>query len=111
MSQKLKTFDDEIAAYIRSNEQNGELRQAPSWGKPLANDDGFDATPEDLRMGYKMLKSAGYVPPEVEMMNRLSAMRVQLSILNPCCSEAEELRQEIRDLQLKVTLQMESLRA
>ena len=43
---------------------NGELDDLPGAGKPLALDD--DAlVPEDLRMAYRILKNAGYVPEEV----------------------------------------------
>ena len=43
---------------------NGELDGLPGAGKPLALDD--DAlVPEDLRMAYRILKNAGYVPEEV----------------------------------------------
>jgi hypothetical protein len=43
----------------------GELDHLPGAGRPLALDD--DALiPEDLRLAYRILKNAGYVPPEVE---------------------------------------------
>lgn len=106
-SKTFKTFDEEIAAYIRSNEDNGDIRTAPSWGKPLAIDEGYADTPEELKMGYKILKDAGVVPFEVEMLKKLNEMRVKLSTLNIASSEAEQLRQEIRDLQLKVSMTLE----
>jgi hypothetical protein len=43
----------------------GELANLPGEGRPLALDD--DAlVPEALRAAYRILKNAGYVPPEVE---------------------------------------------
>ena len=43
----------------------GELANLPGEGRPLALDD--DAlVPEELRAAYRILKNAGYVPPEVE---------------------------------------------
>lgn len=43
----------------------GELDDLPGAGRPLALDD--DAlVPEDLRLAYRILKNAGFVPPEVE---------------------------------------------
>lgn len=111
MSKTFKTFDEEIAAYIRGNEESGDIRTAPSWGKPLPVDEGYADTPEELKMGYKILKDAGVVPAEVEMMNRLNAMRAELGTLDGASSEAEALRHEIRDLQLKVALRLERQRA
>ena len=37
-------------------EASGEMRHAA--GKPLPLNDGFDQTPEELRMAYKALKNA-----------------------------------------------------
>jgi hypothetical protein len=43
----------------------GELDNLPGHGRPLALDDDR-LVPEDLRVAYRILKNAGYVPPEVE---------------------------------------------
>ena len=43
----------------------GELDDLPGAGKPLALDDDR-LVPEDLRVAYRILKNAGFVPPEVE---------------------------------------------
>ncbi|POZ60288.1 DUF1992 domain-containing protein [Chromobacterium alticapitis] len=106
----LETFDQEIAAYIRRSEESGELRRASNWGKPLEAEEGYEATPADLRMGYKILKNAGVVPPEVEMMKTLRDMRLQLSTLEAGSSQAQDLKQEIQKLQLALALQMDALR-
>lgn len=51
----------------------GELDDLPGAGKPLALDD--DAlVPEDLRMAYRILKNAGYVPPELEDVNEIARL-------------------------------------
>ncbi len=64
-----------IGRALRRSEANGELQSAPSWGKPLAFGDGYDETPPELRMGHKILKDAGVLPPEVETL-RVIAGRV-----------------------------------
>lgn len=52
---------------------NGELDGLPGAGKPLELDD--DAlVPEDLRCAYRILKNAGYVPPELEQVNQISRL-------------------------------------
>ena len=49
----------------------GELDNLPGAGRPLALDD--DAhVPEDLRVAYRILKNAGYVPPEVEALAEIA---------------------------------------
>lgn len=43
----------------------GELDDLPGAGRPLdLTDDAL--IPEELRMAYRILKNAGYVPPEVQ---------------------------------------------
>ena len=80
--QRLQLLDDHIGRALRASEASGELRAAPSWGKPLACGDGYDETPPELRLGYKILKDAGYVPAEVEMFKQVAALREQLAGLH-----------------------------
>lgn len=48
----------------------GELDDLPGAGRPLELDDD-PLVPEDLRLAYRILKNAGYVPPEVEQLNEI----------------------------------------
>jgi hypothetical protein len=49
---------------------NGELDDLPGAGQPLALDD--DAlVPEELRLAYRILKNAGYVPEEVRTLGEI----------------------------------------
>ena len=51
----------------------GELQNLPGEGRPLELDD--DAlVPEDLRMAYRILKNAGFVPPEVQALNDIARL-------------------------------------
>ena len=51
----------------------GELDDLPGAGRPLDLDD--DALiPEELRLAYRILKNAGYVPPEVETLNEMAQL-------------------------------------
>jgi len=43
----------------------GEFDDLPGSGKPLELDDD-PLVPEDLRVAYRVLKNAGFVPPELE---------------------------------------------
>ena len=49
---------------------NGELDDLPGAGKPLDLDD--DALiPQDLRLAYRILKNAGFVPAEVQELSEI----------------------------------------
>jgi Domain of unknown function (DUF1992) len=51
----------------------GELDDLPGAGRPLELDD--DAlVPEELRLAYRILKNAGFVPPEVEALNEIAQL-------------------------------------
>ncbi|GFM34778.1 DUF1992 domain-containing protein [Desulfovibrio subterraneus] len=45
--------------------EKGEFRELPGAGKPLELDDD-SMVPPDLRMAYKVLRNAGYLPPEAQ---------------------------------------------
>ena len=49
----------------------GELDSLPGAGRPLQLDDD-KLIPEDLRLAYRILKNAGFVPPEVEALNQIA---------------------------------------
>ena len=57
----------QIIAERRITEAIREGRlETKSWhGKPLPRDDDH-LVPQELRMAYKLLKNAGYLPPEIE---------------------------------------------
>jgi hypothetical protein len=106
--QRLKLLDDHIGQHLAQSEQSGELRSAPSFGKPLHFGDGYDETPAELRMGMKILKDAGVVPPEVELMQQIEALRLQLE------TEADEEkaragRRRLAEMRQQLSLRLEHL--
>lgn len=105
----MNTFEEHIAQRLHEAQQSGELAQAKSWGKPLDFGDGYFETPEDLRLGYKILKDAGCRPVEVEMFKQVAALREQLA---GAADEAEAaaLRARIVDLGQRIAVRLENLR-
>lgn len=51
----------------------GELDNLPGEGRPLELDDD-PLVPEDLRAAFRILKNAGFVPPEVKALNDISQL-------------------------------------
>jgi len=51
----------------------GEFNDLPGAGRPLELDDD-PLVPEDLRAAYRILKNAGYVPPEVQTLNQIAEL-------------------------------------
>lgn len=73
----------------------GDLANLPGEGRPLDLDD--DAlVPEDLRMAYRILRNAGFAPPEVEAVREIGELERFIDTL----SEVEVRSQALRKLQL-----------
>ncbi len=81
----------------------------PGQGKPPDLDAYFAAT-EDLRLAYSMLKNAGYLPQEAELLRQVGQLRAQL---DACGDEMERSRitREIDDRLLHFSLLNERYRA
>lgn len=109
-SERLQLLEDHIGRALRLSEASGELRAAPSWGKPLAFADGYDETPSELRMGYKILKDAGIVPPEVEMLRALAGLKGELDAAAGDAERSAKLRGRIAALRLAIELRRDAMR-
>ena len=80
----------------------GEFDNLPGKGKPINLDDYF-ATPEDLRLSYGVLKNAGVVPEQAQLLNEVESLRLDLE---RCSDEVERARikRSIEALILKMNL-------
>lgn len=107
--QRLKLLDDDIGRSLAESARSGELQAAPSYGKPLNFGDGYDETPAELRMGMKVLKDAGVVPPEVELMQRIATLDKRAAA-ESSPEVAASLRQEAADLRLALQMRLERFR-
>ena len=102
--------DDIIKQWVQKVEATGELRNHPEFGKPLRFGDGYLETPDELRMVYKILKNAGYVPAEVELLNRIAALKESLAATADA-AERDRLRAQLNELQQRVAIMLDKLRA
>ena len=110
--QRMRRLDDHIGRSLAESAKSGELRAASSYGKPLNFGDGYDETPAELRMPFKMLKDSGFVPPEIELMREIEALRKALAVATDSADEtaARPARQALADKQQQLALRMEKLR-
>ena len=60
-------------------------------------------------MAFKALKDAGFVPPEVELMKQVAALRERINAA-PDAPEAEAMRLRASGLQQQLALRLEKLR-
>ena len=105
----MPTQDEEIARHLREALASGELAAARGFGQPLPEDAGWNATPEALRMPFKILKDAGYVPAEVELFHQRAALA---AALDQCATDAErrDIQRQLSELEQTIALRLEALR-
>ncbi|HEX8476153.1 MAG TPA: DUF1992 domain-containing protein [Pyrinomonadaceae bacterium] len=87
-----------VEEQIRKAMAEGEFDNLPGKGQPLDLNAYFE-TPEDLRMGYSMLKNSNFVPEEVQMLKDIEALREQLA-----ASDDESQRQRLGKIITEKTL-------
>lgn len=74
----MSAFDRIAEERIRQAMADGEFDRLPGAGRPLDLDDDL-LVPEELRMAMRVLKNAGYVPPEVEHLRELRQLEARLA--------------------------------
>jgi hypothetical protein len=82
---------------IREAMERGEFDGLPGKGKPLDLSD-EPLVPEELRVAYKVLRNAGYLPPELELHNEI----VRLKDLIDAIVDEGERRARVRELNVKL---------
>ncbi len=86
----------------------GTLPDLSHWkDKPLPPDD-MANVPEDLRMAYRLLKNAGYLPEEVAVRKEINRLE---QLLETCADEKEKVRQLKKISCLKTKLECRMGRA
>ncbi len=83
--------------------QQGAFDDLSLKGQPITHED-LSAVPEELRMGYKVLKNAGYLPEELQLRQEI----VSLQELVKACSDPDQKSSSERKLTLR-RLQFEML--
>jgi hypothetical protein len=66
-------LDALVEQRIAAAQEAGDFDDLPGAGKPLALDDDR-LVPESLRVAYRILKNAGFVPPEVEARHEVASV-------------------------------------
>jgi len=93
---------DEI---LRDAIERGEFQNLPGQGKKLDLDDYFD-TPEDVRLGYGLLKSNDFVPEEVQTLKDIEALQEKMKQAT-AAEERKVLQREIASRRMKYNLLMD----
>lgn len=106
---KPEVLEDEISRKLAEAAASGELRSAANYGKPLEDDEGWNQTPEEFRMPFKILKNSGAVPPEIEMFHERA--RLTKVLQNAVTDQEREIaRRALTEQEQRIALRLEALR-
>lgn len=93
---------DELAEqHINAAQEKGELSNLAGEGSPLVLDDDSHV-PAELRAGYRLLKNAGFLPPELELRREALEVNDLLRQLDPDDPAVEMHAQKLRLLSVKL---------
>ena len=94
-------LDQWAERHILDAQTKGEFDNLPGSGTPLTLDDDLHVPPE-LRVGYRLLKNAGCLPPELEQRREAVALVDLLKAARPDDPHYAELSRRLALLELKL---------
>jgi DnaJ homologue, subfamily C, member 28, conserved domain len=101
------SFQKSVDEKIKEAILRGEFDDLPGRGRPL-DLDAYFAMPEHLRMGYSILKSAGIIPEEMELLRQIEGIKKSLDASTRI--ENEALRQQLSEKLTNFNMRMEQNR-
>lgn len=103
----LPAFETLIEQRIREASARGEFDDLPGAGQPMPLDDDL-LVPEEVRVAHRILKNAGYVPPEAQQLseiNQLIALAGRAELGDAVSAEAGEAAgKRLRALMIQMEL-------
>ncbi|SEL89667.1 protein of unknown function [Kosakonia sacchari] len=94
-------LDQWAERHILDAQNKGEFDNLPGRGEPLTLDDDSHVPPE-LRTGYRLLKNAGCLPPELEYRREAIALADLLNGVEENHPQHRELQRRLSLLELKL---------
>jgi len=101
-------FDKIVETLIKEAQARGDFDNLASKGKPIDLTDYFNA-PEEVRVAQSLLKNAGMLPFEIDLLQEIVALKEMLKIVKND-SEVAAIRKKIADKQLQFNLLVERKR-
>ncbi|WP_333498228.1 DUF1992 domain-containing protein [Kluyvera sp. CHPC 1.2972] len=94
-------LDQWAERHITDAQRKGEFDNLPGQGEPLILDDD-SAVPEALRSGYRLLKNAGCLPPELEQRKQAVELADLLKGIRREDERYQELSRRLALMELKL---------
>jgi hypothetical protein len=96
------SFEKLVEEKIREAMENGEFDNLPGKGKPI-DLSAYFATPEDLRLAHSILKNAGIIPEEIQLLSEIGSLKESIK---GCCDPEKKalINRQIEELTMKYNL-------
>jgi hypothetical protein len=99
------SFDKIVEGLIKEAQERGEFDNLPGKGKPI-NLDAYFETPEEVRLAQSVLKNAGMISLEVQLLKDIAELRqVQEMVADE--AKKQEIRKRIEQKQMEFNLMLE----
>jgi hypothetical protein len=93
-------FESLVEERIRKAQKDGAFYDLPGANKPLNFED--ENIPEELRISHKILKNAGFLPPEIELKKKISHTEQLLENIEPDSLERRKMQRKLNFLLAKL---------
>ncbi|RJT33543.1 DUF1992 domain-containing protein [Rahnella woolbedingensis] len=94
-------IDQWVEKHIKDAQEKGDFENLPGNGQPIVLDDD-SAVPEDLRVAYRILKNAGYLPPKLQDRKEAVALDHLLQTLDNKDPQFAVAEKRLRVLRLRL---------
>lgn len=93
-------FEAIVEERIKAAQKQGRFDNLEGKGKPLLFEDSH--VPNDLRLAHKILKNAGFLPPEVEIRKQITHIRELMDQAGETSADQAKLHKRLNYLMAKL---------
>jgi hypothetical protein len=93
-------FEALVEQRINEARKKGEFNNLEGKNKPIKFEDSY--IPEDMRLGFKILKNAGFLPPELELKKKITQTEQLLESATADSPEHHKIQKKLNYLITKL---------
>ena len=99
----LPAYETLIEQRIREATERGDFDRLPGSGKPIDFDDDL-LVPEEVRVAHRILKNAGYLPPEAQQVSEINQLIALAGRAELTAAQGEANARRLRALLIQMEL-------
>ncbi len=93
-------FEALVEQRIKKAQKDGEFDNLEGTHKPLQFED--ENIPSELRLGHKILKNSGFLPPEIELKKQINQTEQSLNLAHIDAPEKRKIQKKLNYLITKL---------